>query len=72
MAFSANSNQKFCATCAHWSGPRTINSSRDRVNCDGNYTPEGKCYLDQRVGGFVNGPSANWCCPKHSKWSALK
>ena len=72
MAWSANSNQKVCATCANWGGPREVNCFRDKVTTPGNICPNGKCYINPTVGGFANGPKADWGCPKHTKWSQLK
>ena len=73
MSWSVNKNQKCCATCANWSGPRSVNSFCDTVTTEGSYKPTGKCYIDSRVGGFANGPSADWCCgSKYTKWSVLK
>ena len=31
MSWSVNKNHKCCATCANWSGPRTVNSRGDTV-----------------------------------------
>ena len=73
MSWSANKNQRCCGTCAHWGGPRTVNSAGDRVTCEGSSNPHGKCYLNPTRGGFCYGPSADWCCGSdYSKWSALK
>ena len=72
MSWSANKNQKCCATCANWSGPRSVNSFGDKVTTEGNIKPSAKCYLNRNVGGFVDGPKADWCCNNYSKWAALK
>lgn len=71
MSWSANKNQKCCATCANWSGPRDVNSMGNTVTTP-KQTSEAKCYLNPRVGGFTYGPSAHWCCGNYSKWLALK
>lgn len=74
MDWSANKNQRCCATCANWSGPRSPKCGGDGVivPLSGGYKPEAKCYNDPRVGGFANGPKADWCCPRYIKWGALK
>ena len=72
MSWSANKNQKCCATCAHWSGPREVNSFKDKVTT-AEPKPNAKCNLNPSVGGFAYGPKADWCCnSNYSKWSALK
>lgn len=72
MSWSANKNLKCCATCANWAGPRSVNSFGDKVTTEGNSLPNGKCYTNPTVGGFAYGPKADYCCPKYSKWAALK
>lgn len=72
MVWSVNKNQKCCATCANWSGPRSVNSFGDTVTTEGNIKPDAKCYLNPHVGGFTYGPRADWCCSNYSKWGALK
>ncbi len=72
MSWSVNKNQKCCATCANWSGPRQVNSMGNTVTTS-DPKPNAKCFLNPSVGGFSNGPKADWCCgSKYSKWSALK
>lgn len=73
MSWTVNSNQKCCATCAYWTGPRAVSSFGDKVTIEGNSKPNAKCSLDSHIGGFSYGPKADWCCgSKYSKWSALK
>ena len=72
MAWSTNYTKKCCATCANWSGPRSVNSLRDKVTIEGSSVPNAKCYIDRNVGGFAYGPKGDWCCSKYQKWAALK
>ena len=72
MSWSATYQQKCCATCANWSGPREVNSTRDKVITP-DPKPNAKCFLNPSAGGFVYGPKADWCCgSNYSKWGALK
>lgn len=70
---SINSSNKCCATCANWSGPRQVNSTRTQVIVP-DPKPSAKCYLNSNVGGFAYGPKADWCSSScgYTKWSALK
>ena len=60
-------NQKCCATCAYWSGDRTINSFRDRVDTKNSMSY--KC-----IGGGFNNVhrSASSLCSKYLKLPQLK
>ena len=55
-----------CATCAHWSGPRQLDSYCTSVIVDREGV-KGKCF----VGGRSD-PQANGSCAKYEKWSGLK
>lgn len=74
MDFKANLYRKCCATCANWSGPRSVNSSRTEVSvpCQQGIKAEAKCFLHPLKGGFAHGPSADWCCGDYKKWAGLK
>lgn len=66
-----NASNKYCATCAHWGGPRTLqNNTYSYVE---SLTDHGKCYANANIGGS-NGPYAcdGGNCPKYQKWSALR
>ena len=65
MPFSKN--QRVCATCVYWAGPRRINPTRSIVDC--NSTDRGEC-----VGGGHNHASvpAAGHCGKYEKLPNLK
>lgn len=72
MSWSATYQQKCCATCANWTGPREVNGTRDTVFTPDS-KPNAKCCLHPLKGGFSYGPKADWCCGSdYKKWSALK
>lgn len=74
MDFKANKYRKCCATCANWSGPRTVNSVGSEVSVpyQGGHVPNAKCFLHPLKGGFSYGPPADWCCGDYTKWAGLK
>lgn len=71
MSWTASKNQRCCATCANWAGPRTekYGSSAETESP----SVRGKCYAGVPADS-TPGPTAmaGTCCSKYQKWSALK
>lgn len=67
-----NKNQKCCATCANWAGPRQVTGTNIKQAEVSSSNEHGKCYDNPHVGGFVYGPSASYCCSHYQPWAALK
>jgi len=67
---TAQYNSRFCATCEHFGGSRSLNSGKDRVDYDSN--AKGKCYAKKSGGYYLEVKAGNSTCSNHKKWSQFK
>lgn len=67
-----NKSQRCCATCANWAGPRQAIGTNIKQSEVSSSNVHGKCYDNPRVGGYVDGPPASYCCSHYQPWAAIK
>ena len=60
-------NQKLCATCVYWAGPRSLNTTATQVT---NCANDGRCTANKCI---IKTTMANQCaCFDWKKWPALR